>query len=124
MNLEENTNLPSSLPDEDNENPIITSISDSMFKVATNFTKDEFKILFSDFDEDITRLQINRGPKTKLSSMDKFFILITHLNSYTKLACDFGLSSSYLQKLIETMIIGLSKKFAGLYIKFITGKSK
>lgn len=123
LNNNHEIHLDSSVPEELIENPITSGIPVELFKTATNFTRDEFEVLFSYFDVEIAKLTNSRGPKTKLSGMDRFFLLITYLKSYpsfTRLALDFGFSASYIQKVIETMILNLSKKFSDLFIIFLS----
>lgn len=52
--------LETSYLDEEIENPKMNSIPEQMFKITTNFTRDQFKILFSNFDADIAKLE-NKG---------------------------------------------------------------
>lgn len=110
----------SSIPEDIDPNIIISTIPDLAFKTATNFTKEEFVSLFSYFDIDMARLQNTRGPRSKLSNMDKFFLLITYLKSYvsyTSLAHTFGLSPTSVQRDLIKIIEALAPIFERIFIE-------
>lgn len=109
----------SSQPDNNETESFVSSVSESHFKIATNFTRDQFFNLYTHFDLEMASLENTRGPRSRLTGEEKFFLLLTYCksyDSYTSLARVFNLSPATLQRIIEKMISCLAPKFKQIFI--------
>ncbi|KAF7685034.1 hypothetical protein CDIK_4217 [Cucumispora dikerogammari] len=122
---EEDTFIDSSIPDYTTKNVIFDNYTPSEIKDFSNLTKDELMELYYLFELDIAKLRTNRGPKSKLSGLDSFFLMLVYLKtypSYKRLGKAFNISGSSAQKTIEKLIVSLADRFKDLFIKEIKKK--
>lgn len=118
----ENIFMDSSVPDLTKRNEIFDNYTPNEIKDFTNLTKDELLEIYYQVELEISKLRTNRGPKSKLTGLDSFFLMLVYLKtypSYKRLGKAFNISGATAQKIIEKLITSLSGKFKQLFIKEI-----
>ncbi|KAF7685121.1 hypothetical protein CDIK_4130 [Cucumispora dikerogammari] len=119
---EEDTFIDSSISDYTTKNVIYDNYTPSEIKDFSNLIKDELMKIYYLFELDIAKLKTNREPKSKLSGLDSFFLMLVYLKtypSYKRLGKTFNISGSSAQKTIEKLIVSLADRFRDLFIKNI-----